>query len=230
VSDRRLPSIRVDGEATREVDPDVVDVHVEIKSRIQDTQEAALEAALRVRGHVRDLVAERHSDARVTDTRIRVAEHGVERRRELATGSEIDHVVQGYYGLCVVSIRDAAPRAAELVAAVGAGDEYASGPPAYSLSDQLRTTVTSELEREAVVRARERAERLAEAAGCRLAGVLSIGWRGPEEPRASTHLHAMGHATIDERLALLEELRPEPIRVDVVVPVEFALEEAAGPR
>jgi uncharacterized protein YggE len=226
VTDRRLPSIRVDGEATREVAPDVVEMHVDVKTRVQETQEAALDAALRVRKQLRDLIAERRPDARVTDTRIRVAEHHVQRQRERPGGLESDVVVDGYYGLAVVSIRDDADRAAELVASVGAGEEFSARPPAYSLSDTLEASVTAELESEAVVQARERAERLAAAAGCRLAGVLSI---GRFEPDRGPRIRAMVAAeTYDGRLALLEEMRPEPIRLEAVVPVEFALEETAG--
>jgi uncharacterized protein YggE len=225
VSDRRLPSIRVEGEATREVDPDVVDVHVDVKTRVHDTQEAALEAALRVRKQLRDLIAASHPDARVGDTRIRVAEHGVWRERDRPGGVEAEHVVEGYYGLATVSVREAAARSAEVVATVGAGDEYSARPPAYSLSDRLRAEVTAALECEAVVQARARAERLAAAAGCRLAGVLSIG--GRSEP---TVFSLGSPSAYEERLALLEELRPEPVRVEATVPVEFALEETTGLR
>jgi uncharacterized protein YggE len=220
--------VKTIGVASREVEPDRVSVSVLVKTQVHESQQRALRRALEVRGEISAGVRARFPEARVSDSRVYVEEHHVRREMQAERRIDTEVLVGGYYGVCTVTVDDAAERAVEIVAAIGAGDEYSARPPTFSLSDAVRTAVVSELECEAVRYARVQAERLASAADCTLGAVLTIGEDAPPETRRghSEGVHLRTFAPIDddpERAELIGEIRPEPINVRAAVPVRFAL-------
>lgn len=225
------PTIRADGVAKRDVDPDRVAVVVRIKTIVKSAQRQALERALELRNEISQEARSRFPDAKVTDTRIDVSEHQIKRETEDYRRVETEWVVDGYFGACSIRVEDAAERAAEVVAAFGAGEEYGAASPSFFLSEALRTQVVAELESEAVRAARAKAERLAAAAGCTLGAVLAIGEDEMRERAEFEVFERRAFGAVDHEAAFQDlvetigEVRPEPITVSASVPVRFALTE-----
>lgn len=222
------PVVKTIGVASREVEPDRVSVVVVVKTAVKTAQREALQRALELRKEISGPARARFPEAKVVDARVQVAEHRVERETERGRRTETEWIVGGYYGICSISIEEAAERGAEVFASFGAGDEYAARAPAFFLSEALRAQVVAELECDAVKLGRAQAGRLAEAADCTLGAVLTIGEDEPSEVAFERHERSRGLTfasleNYEETLELIGEIRPEPVTVRASVPVRFAL-------
>lgn len=228
------PTLLVEGTVEREVEPDRVTIAAQLRSGVATEPSEALEATLAARSSLRDVLAVRHPSAAVSDTAVRVERHMVERKERTGPGTtETQWVHAGYIGWCRVAAGADAADAAGLVATFVAADDGSLESPVFTLSPALERTVSLELDCEAIRDAHRRAEAMAEAAGCRIAGILSIG----ESPRRDEGIEPRAFAAkpgydamavADDLTALIGELRPEPVRVIRSVPVRFLLVPADG--
>ena len=156
--------------------------------------------------------------------------------REERTGpatTETRWVEAGYIGSCRVTAEAASTEAAALVATFGAASGARLETPAYTISPTLERTISLELDCEAIRDARERAGAMADAADCRVEGILSIGERERTggsgiEPRSfAARAGPDTTTTADDLSVLAGELRPEPVRLVRTVLVRFRIESAA---
>ncbi len=229
------PTLLVEGGAERQVDPDRVTVTAQIRSDVAPESPDALRAALDSRRALRELVGERHPGAAVVDTAVRVESHMVEREERTGPATtETRWVEAGYIASCRVSAEASATEAAALVATFGASPRVRLETPVFALSAALERSVSLELDCEAIRDARARAEAMADAADCRVEGIVSIGERqrgggSGIEPRGfAAKADVDVTTTADDLSSLAGELRPEPVRLVRAVLVRFRIESAAG--
>jgi len=225
-----VPTLYVVGFAERDVTPDDVEVALHIATRLHPTPQAALADAVEMRGRAGADMRARFSDVTIADRRINVREET--KRVEVAVGADrTEHRYErlGHTGHCVLSMRAEAGRAAELVAHGGMLADVDEVRPTFYVSAALARATQRDLEREAVRDGLERAQELAEAAGHRVAGIVSLG-EPPAEPRSAPKGEVLALAMVDDRSLsggdvqdALSELRPEAQRREVRVPVRVAI-------
>jgi len=232
-----VPTLYVVGSAERDVTPDEVEVALHVATRLHRTPQAALADAAEMRARAGADMRARFSDVTIADRRINVREET--KRVEVAVGAgRTEHRYEklGHTGHCVLSMRAGADRAAELVAHGGTHADVDEVRPTFHVSAALARTTRRELECEAVRDGLERAKDLAEAAGHRVAGIVSLGEyaaapadTGDDGPRVQALMaRSIPPPSGGDVQDALSELRPEAQRREAQVPVRVAITPGGG--
>jgi uncharacterized protein YggE len=229
-----VPTLFVMGSAERLVSPDRVVVSVDVQTPVLRSPRQALTEAVQARRRLLDHLEPALPGAAIADGRVTTREETRRVEEHLAGRTETRWEVEGYTGLCRVTLEDGVARAAEIVAAAGAHPDAARISPRFEVGPELARSVRDELEQEAVRDALARAAGLAAAAGMAVGGIVSIGEHAPSAPREEAEMDLYAQPSMaapmsaDEVAETLGELRPEPEPRSARVPVRMALRDAAA--